>query len=72
MRSNEYTDKSVHSGIHLFIKVATLALSIFDGSVNKTLVARLVRCSEDKRGVGRGILRLVDIDRCWTRGMSDI
>ena len=48
----------------MVLKLATLALAELDGIVNQTLVSRLVRRGQNQRGVGGGILRLVDIDSC--------
>ena len=61
------THKTVHRGVDLVLEVAALALAELDGIVNQTLVSRLVRRGQNQRGVGGGILRLVDIDSCPMR-----
>lgn len=54
--------ETVEGGVDLLVEGETLLLSGSDGGVNKAGVFGLLGSSQDQRGVGGGILRLVLVD----------
>jgi hypothetical protein len=61
----------VKCGIDLLINVLAVLLSILAGVVDQLRILRLLRGREDERRVGRGILRLVLVDRCEVARVAD-
>lgn len=60
----ELNQESVESVVDLLVDVATLLLSVIDGSIDQLGVLGLLGSSEDEGGVGGGILGLVLANGC--------
>lgn len=57
-------EEAVESGVDLAVNVTALLLGVLDGGVDQLGVLGLLGGSEDERGVGGGILRLVLANGC--------
>ena len=62
--TTELNQESVESIVDLLVQAATLLLGEVDGGIDQLGVLGLLGGSEDKRGVGGGILGLVLSDAC--------
>lgn len=58
----ELNEETVQGGVDLLVKSDTLLLAGSDGGVDEAGVLGLLGRSQDQRGVGGGILRLVLVD----------
>ena len=58
----ELNEETVQGGVDLLVKSDTLLLAGSDGGVDEAGVLGLLGGSQDQRGVGGGILRLVLVD----------
>ena len=58
----ELNEETVQGGVDLLVKRDTLLLAGSDGGVDEAGVLGLLGGSQDQRGVGGGILRLVLVD----------
>ena len=58
----ELNEETVQGGVDLLVKSDALLLAGSDGGVDEAGVLGLLGGSEDQRGVGGGILRLVLVD----------
>lgn len=67
----ELHQQVVQRGVDLLVGGAAVALAVLDGGIDQLCILGLLGRSEDERGVGRRILRLVLVDGREVTGVAD-